>query len=54
MARVVIDVWENEDALYDYSVSINGETVEGGDNYTTEENAIIDARYAYRIWRNNQ
>lgn len=54
MAKVIITTWQNDDALYDYNVNINGRDVESGENYTTEDYAIIDAQYAYRIWRNNQ
>lgn len=53
MAFVEIDVWENEDALYDFSLTYNGSVYATDENYTTEANAIAEASLrAQEAWAN--
>lgn len=46
MAKLTIEIEENEDALYDMAVYLNGEEVMLSGNYTSESVAISEA-YEY-------
>ena len=46
MAKLTIEIEENEFALWDVSTYVNGELVYRGGNCTTEENAIFFGREA--------
>lgn len=39
MAKIEIDLIENEHALWDYTASVNGNKVSEGGNYTREDYA---------------
>lgn len=50
MAKAVINVEQNENLLWDYELTVNGEVIERDDNYTTEEYAEEFARKALQDW----
>lgn len=50
MAKLTIEIEENEFALYDYRVSLNGDEVDAGENYTAEEYALDDAYQRLNVW----
>lgn len=51
MATLEIETFDNEYALYDFEVRVNGETVAVDENYTTQELAEMAAYAAYLRWR---
>ncbi len=51
MATLEIETFDNEYALYDFLLRVNGETVASDENYTTQEFAEMAAYDAYRKWR---
>lgn len=50
MATLEIETFDNEYALYDFVLRVNGETVVSDENYTTQELAEMAAYEAYRKW----
>lgn len=54
MAKLTIEIEENEDALYDYRVIMDGSEIGSGENYTDEGYALDDAYYRLNIWMANR
>lgn len=50
MAKLTIEIEENEFALYDYYLIMDGVEIDRGENYTVEEYALDDAYYRLNIW----
>lgn len=50
MATVTIEIEENEFNLFDYALTVNGETVGTDDNYTSEDGAEYAAKMALDTW----
>lgn len=50
MAKLTIEIEENEFALWDYWFSVNGEVIDSGENYTTENGALNKAYDAQKAW----
>lgn len=51
MARLTIEITENEYALYDYTLWVNGVVFEQGENFTREEYALQAARGRWKDGR---
>lgn len=54
MAKLTIELEENEFALYDYEVYFNGDLIMEDGCYTSESIALTSAREAVRNWRKNR
>lgn len=53
MAKLTVEVEENQFALYNYETFVNGELWRQDENFTSEETAISAAFYAFEQgWRN--
>lgn len=51
MSKLTIEIEENEDALYDVSASLDGKIIFTGENYTSEDVAMSEARkMAWMDW----
>lgn len=51
MAKLTIEIEENEFALYDVIARLDGKTIFEGDNYTSEELALSEAhKMATIVW----
>lgn len=50
MAKLTIEIEENEFALWDWWFYVNGEVLGTGENYTTENGAYNDAVDAQKVW----
>lgn len=50
MAAVTIEIEENEFNLFDYALTVNGDTVAEDGNYTTEDGAEDGAKMALDTW----
>lgn len=44
MAKLTIEVVENQYALYDVTATLNGNPLISGENYTSEEAALADVQ----------
>lgn len=57
MARLDIQIWQNEYDLYDYLVSLNGVNWSTGDNFRTErlayESAVESGQEGWAVRGNN-
>lgn len=50
MAAVTIEIEENEFNLFDYALTVNGNTIAEDGNYTTEDGAEYAAKMALDMW----
>lgn len=53
MAKLAIEIEENEFALYDYRVLLDGVEIDADGNYTEEEYALDNAYAGLSLWMAN-
>lgn len=50
MAKLTIEIEENEFALWDWWFYVNGDILDTGENYTSENGAYNAAVDAQKVW----